>query len=56
MCYLIDTYGIEKMGDLVHALCEGASTDEALMDVYGFDTDGLETEWQASLREIEASG
>jgi hypothetical protein len=39
--YLITTYGKNRMLDLLEAFREGASYDGALMEVYGFDTTGL---------------
>ncbi len=47
--YLIDTYGPEKFAHLFAAIKEGKTTDEALMAMYGFDQDGLENAWRASL-------
>ncbi|MCK9496496.1 MAG: peptidase MA family metallohydrolase [Dehalococcoidia bacterium] len=46
--YLIDTYGAEKMADLLATIKEGNTTDQALNEVYGFDQDGLYNEWRVS--------
>ena len=47
--FLIQTYGRDKMTALLAALRNGATTDEALQSVYGFDTDGLEDTWRTSI-------
>ncbi len=45
--YLIEKYGQDKMRQLLETFAKGATTDDALSAVYGFDMDGLNTEWQA---------
>jgi hypothetical protein len=47
--YLIQAYGQPKMTEFLIALRDGASTDEALLKTYGFNTDGLETEWRKAV-------
>lgn len=47
--YLIDVHGKVKLNDLLLALRDGASVDEALLSVYGFDADGLEDAWRAHI-------
>jgi hypothetical protein len=47
--FLIETYGEEKYAELFRAYRDGATTAEALQQVYGFDQDGLENEWRASV-------
>ena len=47
--FLISTYGEEKFAELFRVFREGARTDDALQQVYGFTQDGLENEWRASL-------
>jgi hypothetical protein len=47
--FLIDQYGEEKFRDLLAAFREGNRTDDALMQVYGFDQDGLENAWRRSV-------
>ena len=47
--FLIQTYGRDKMTALLAALRNGATADEALQSVYGFDTDGLEDAWRTSI-------
>jgi hypothetical protein len=48
--YLIDTYGREKMFQLLSTFKQGSGYDEALERVYGFDMDGLNTKWQAAFQ------
>lgn len=47
--FLIETYGQEKMTLLLTTLRDGATIDEALQKVYGFDVDGLEREWRKAI-------
>jgi len=47
--FLLKSYGKEKMAELLAVYKEGASYDDALMKVYGFDQDGLDTRWRESL-------
>ena len=47
--FLIDEYGEEKLRALLAAFREGNRTDDALMQVYGFDQDGLENAWRGSV-------
>ena len=47
--YLLDNYGQEKMLHLLTLLKEGNTYDDALTEVYGFDIDGLDASWQATL-------
>jgi hypothetical protein len=47
--FLLDTFGREKMLNLLLTFKEGATYDDALLDVYNFDTSGLETLWRANL-------
>ena len=46
--YLIETYGADKMSDLLAAIQQGNTIDAALNKVYGFDTDWLDLEYRAS--------
>jgi hypothetical protein len=45
----LDTYGQAQMAALITTLAAGESYDDALTDVYGFNTDGLETEWRQAI-------
>jgi hypothetical protein len=47
--FLIATYGQEKMTELLTALRDAKPIDDALLEVYGFDTDGLEDAWRQSV-------
>ena len=47
--FLIDTYGQDKMTDLLVLYRDGITTDQALLQTYGFDIDGLEDAWRASV-------
>lgn len=47
--FLVDNYGSEKFLDLLDVFRQGSTGDEALLQVYGFDTDGLNEAWRASL-------
>ncbi|MFQ5854173.1 MAG: peptidase MA family metallohydrolase [Anaerolineae bacterium] len=43
--FLINEYGQEKMAELLDVFSRGAHPDDALMEVYGFDRDGLTARW-----------
>ena len=47
--FMIETYGQEKMTALLVLLRDGLTIDQALMQTYGFDTDGLEDAWRAGI-------
>ena len=47
--YLVDTSGPEKFAHLFAQIKSGKRIDGALQAVYGFDQDGLEDGWRASL-------
>ena len=47
--FLIETYGQDKMTDLLVALQNGLTPDDALLQTYGFDTNGLEDAWRAAV-------
>lgn len=47
--YMIDTYGEDKFRALFAAFNKGQRINEALQSVYGFDQDGLDNAWRASL-------
>lgn len=50
--YLITTYGKDKMLELLETFREGASYDSALIEVYGFNTNGLDQRWREYLSEL----
>ena len=43
--HLIEEYGAEKFRELLWEFGHGMSIDDALLETYGFDQDGLEREW-----------
>ena len=47
--FLIQTYGQEKLTQLLIALRDAKPIDAALLEVYKFDTDGLEGAWRKSV-------
>jgi len=47
--FLTDNYGSAKLLVLLDAFKQGSTDDEALKQVYGFDTDGLNERWRANL-------
>ncbi len=47
--FLIEAYGPAKFAELFATFKEGSTVDKALLKVYGFDQDGLEDAWRASL-------
>ena len=47
--YLIETYGQNKMNSLLVALRDGTTIDDALLQVYGFNIDGLERDWREAI-------
>lgn len=47
--YLLQTYGREKMTELLEVFAQGARQEDALLQVYGFGLDELDTRWRASL-------
>jgi len=51
--FLIHEYGKDKMLQLLSVFKEGSSYDDALLEIYGFDMDGLDDLWRANLN-IEA--
>jgi hypothetical protein len=44
--FLIQNYGRDKMLQLLNLFKEGSTYDDALIQVYGFDQDGLDALWQ----------
>jgi hypothetical protein len=56
VAYLLDEFGQEKMLDLLAVLKQGSDYDDALTEVYGFDIDGLDAIWRATLVDVAAPG
>ena len=46
---MLATYGQQKMADLIVSFKRTFDIDTALVDTYGFDQYGLDTEWRISL-------
>ena len=47
--FLLDNYGQDKMLQFLDVFRGGSAYDDALLQVYGFDMDGLNELWRASL-------
>jgi len=47
--FLIETYGQGKMTALLLALRDGMTIDEALIQIYGFNIEGLEDAWRQAI-------
>ena len=47
--YMLATYDQQKMADLIVSFKRAFDIDTALVDTYGFDQYGLDTEWRISL-------
>jgi hypothetical protein len=45
--FLIENYGQGQMLELLHTFREGSGYDQALLKVYGFDADGLDSLWRS---------
>jgi hypothetical protein len=54
--FLIKTYGRAKMTALLTNLRDGQTVEAALQSAYGFDLDGLESAWRASIGAKQSSG
>ncbi len=47
--FLINTYGQDKMNQLLLALQDAKPIDDALHEVYGYETEGLEDDWRQAI-------
>jgi hypothetical protein len=47
--YLIETHGQDRMTSLLTLLRDGSAVDDALQQIYGFNTEGLEDAWRAAV-------
>jgi hypothetical protein len=47
--FLIETHGQEKMTSLLVSLRDGLTIDDALMQTYGFNVEGLERAWREAI-------
>jgi len=50
--FLISTFGQDKMLELLTVFSRGSTYDGALMKVYGFNTEGLDTLWRKYVNEL----
>jgi hypothetical protein len=48
--FLVETHGQQKMNALLTSLRDGITIDEALLQTYGFNVDGLEDEWRKAIQ------
>jgi len=48
--FLIETYGQDKMTELLTSLRDGIAIDDALEATYGFNIEGLEDEWRKAIQ------
>ena len=55
VAYLIQHYGRDSMLEMLNIFGQGSGYDDALKQVYGFDMDGLNALWQASLISLSVS-
>jgi peptidase MA superfamily protein len=54
--FIIDAYGTEKLGELIAVFAEGAHYDDATIEVFGVDMDGMERLWREHIGAAPASG
>lgn len=54
--FIIDAYGTEKLGELIAVFAEGAHYDDAMIEVFGVDMDGMEGLWREHIGAPPASG
>jgi hypothetical protein len=47
--FIIHDYGADKMGQLIASFAQGAHYDDAMMQVFGVDMDGMEDLWRTSI-------
>jgi hypothetical protein len=47
--FLIEEHGPEKFGELLNVFALGAHYDDAMIEVYGVDMDGIEDQWRAHI-------
>ena len=47
--FLIKSYGQDMMNSLLVTLRDGATVEDALLQIYGFNIDGLETAWREAV-------
>jgi hypothetical protein len=47
--FIIEEYGAAKLGELLSVFAVGAHYDDAMMEVFGVDMDGIEDQWRAHI-------
>jgi len=47
--FVIQEYGSAKLGELISVFAKGAHYDDAMMQVFGVDMDGMEDRWRAHI-------
>lgn len=52
VAYLLESHGQDRMLELLAILQQGSDYDDALTEVYGFDMDGLDAGWRATLANL----
>jgi len=50
--FLIDEHGPDKISELLETFSTGANHDGAFLQVYGFDMDGLDEDWQVYVNNL----
>ena len=54
--FIIDVYGTDKLEQLIGVFAEGAHYDDAMLEVFGVDMDGMEDLWRAYIGAAPRSG
>ena len=54
--FIIDEYGTDELGQLIDVFAEGAHYDDAMLEVFGVDMDGMEDLWREHIGAPPRSG
>jgi hypothetical protein len=54
--FIINEYGAEQLGQLIEIFAEGAHYDDAMLEVFGVDMDGMEDLWREHVGAPRRSG
>jgi hypothetical protein len=54
--FIIEEYGSDKLGELIGVFAIGAHYDDALLEVFGVDMDGMEDLWREHIGATSRSG
>lgn len=54
--FIIDEYGTDQLGRLIEVFAEGAHYDDAMLEVFGVNMDGMEDRWREYLGAPPRSG